>query len=312
MAQTLLEVRNLRVDYEDLTAVDDVSFSVEAGMVYGLIGPNGAGKTSTIRAISTLVEPTYGEVFIGGTDVELEPSIALARLGYMPDFPPVYEDLKLWEFLDLFASAYRVPKETRQQRIDALLDQVKLLDRRDSLAGEMSRGMKQRLFLAKTLLHEPDVLVLDEPASGLDPLARKDLIAVLRNLGDAGKAVLVSSHILAEMDQFCNAVGIMQNGQMKVSGRIEDILANMAQQQVISMELAHPSDGLAVFLNAQDGVSNLTQDSIRFHFEFQGDSSARAALLQHMIQAGHAVCEFRLKTTDLNEIFEAVAGGTEQ
>ena len=231
MAEVLLEVE-LRVDYEDLTAVNGISFSVEAGMVYGLIGPNGAGKTSTIRAISTLVEPTYGRMRIKGIDVELEPQRALVHLAYMPDFPPVYEDLKVWKLLDLFASAYRIPISERSRRIQELLETVNLVDKREHMTGTLSRGMRQRLFLAKTLLHDPDVLLLDEPASGLDPVARDEFAQVLRNLGSQGKAVVVSSHILTEMDTFCNSVGIMDHGEMKASGRIDEILAQMTSQEI--------------------------------------------------------------------------------
>src|SRR5580658_4292122 len=194
MSQALLEVEELRVDYEDLTAVDDVSFQIEPGMVYGLIGPNGAGKTSIIRVLATLLEPTYGRVRVGGVDLVDQPQRALPRIGYMP------------EFLDMFASAYGLPQQDRRRRIEDLVGKVQLTEKLHVEAGGLSRGMKQRLFLAKTLLHDPDLLLLDEPASGLDPRARLDLRDVIVELGKQGKAVLVSSHILAEMADFCNSV----------------------------------------------------------------------------------------------------------
>lgn len=309
MAEVLLEVENLRVDYEDLTAVNGISFSVEAGMVYGLIGPNGAGKTSTIRAISTLVEPTYGRMRIKGIDVELEPQRALVHLAYMPDFPPVYEDLKVWEFLDLFASAYRIPISERSRRIEELLETVNLVDKREHMTGTLSRGMRQRLFLAKTLLHDPDVLLLDEPASGLDPVARDEFAQVLRNLGSQGKAVVVSSHILTEMDTFCNSVGIMDHGEMKASGRIDEILAQMTSQNSLQIVLTAEREGMLGALRALEGVVEAHVDGRHASVVFDGDEQATANLLKQLVEQGFPVMEFRPESKDLGDIFRAVASG---
>ena len=297
------------MDYEDLTAVNGISFSVEAGMVYGLIGPNGAGKTSTIRAISTLVEPTYGRMRIKGIDVELEPQRALVHLAYMPDFPPVYEDLKVWDFLDLFASAYRIPMAERSRRIHGLPETVNLVDKREHMTGTLSRGMRQRLFLAKTLLHDPDVLLLDEPASGLDPVARDEFAQVLRNLGSQGKAVVVSSHILTEMDTFCNAVGIMDCGEMKASGRIDEILAQMTGQNLLEIVLASECEGMQDVLHGCDGVVEAHIDGQHASVVFEGDDQAKALLLRQLVEAGLRVIEFRPESKDLGDIFRAVAGG---
>jgi ABC-2 type transport system ATP-binding protein len=312
MPAPLLEIDNLRVDYGGLTAVRNLSLSVDAGTIFGLIGPNGAGKTSTIRAVSTLVEPTYGQIRICGTNVELEPRKALAKLGYMPDFPPAYEDLSLQEFLALFASAYAIPKNQRHAKIGELLDQVSLLDKRDELVGSLSRGMRQRLFLAKTLLHDPEVLLLDEPASGLDPIARGQLIEVIQRLGNAGKAVVVSSHILTEMDRFCNAVGIMDNGEMKLAGRIEDIVTSMTEEQVIKIQLTTAREGLGTFLTQQEHTSKVRIEANHCSLTFAGSEEERAALLKALIQAEFSVSAFSAHNADLNEIFHAVAGGEEE
>lgn len=309
MSEPLLQVDGLRVDYEDVTAVDDVSFAVEPGMVYGLIGPNGAGKTTTIRAIANLIVPTWGRIRVAGSDLADSPQSALLGLGFMPDFPPLYEDLTVEEFLALFASAYGIPKADRAARIRELIDRVQLTEKTKALAGTLSRGMKQRLFLAKTLLHDPDVLLLDEPASGLDPRARMDLRDILVSLGEAGKAVLVSSHILAEMTDFCNAVGIMEQGRMVMSGRIDEVLAAVRPGRNTRVQLLAPDDRLGAFLAARDGVAEVAVDGPAAGFSLLGDSEAAAALLRALLEAGFAVVDFHEESHRLEDIFLRVSKG---
>jgi ABC-2 type transport system ATP-binding protein len=309
MAEPLLSVKSLRVDYEDMTAVNDVSFEVEAGMVYGLIGPNGAGKTSIIRVIATLLQPTYGQVQVCDVDLLGEPLRALNHLGFMPDMPPLYDDLYVEEFLELFASAYGLTSGARQRRIDELLDKVQLTEKRRTPAGELSRGMKQRLFLAKTLLHDPKVLLLDEPASGLDPRARLDLRDVIVELGRAGKAVVVSSHILAEMADFCNSVGIMERGKMLLSGRIDEILKQLRPGLLLRVRLLAPEDRLAATLTAFAGVSEVEVDGKEATFKLAGDGEAAATLLRELIQKDFRVAEYREMTSNLQDIFLQVSSG---
>src|SRR3989338_7359170 len=171
----MISIRSLRIDYDNVNAVNDLIVEIGAGQIYGLVGPNGAGKTSTIKAIAGLIEPTYGEIKVAGIDIELEPQQALQVLGYMPDFSPVYEQLKVWEYLDVFAAAYLIGPGERLTKVKHWVERVNLQDKWDTFVRDLSRGMRQRLVLAKTLLHEPKVLILDEPASGLDPIARKEL-----------------------------------------------------------------------------------------------------------------------------------------
>src|SRR5262245_23664239 len=192
----MIRVRGLRVDYEAVCAVHDVSLDVGAGEVCGLIGPNGAGKTTTMRAMLGLIEPTYGEIELAGVDMRERPRDACRAIGFMPDFPPMYDDLKCWEFLDLFAASYFVPRARRKDVIDRSLALVGLTEKRQAMIPELSRGMRQRLMLAKTLIPDPQVLMLDEPASGLDPQGRIDLKNVMKTLAAEGKTVLISSHIL--------------------------------------------------------------------------------------------------------------------
>ena len=311
-ATPLLAVEGLRVEYEDVTAVDDVSFDVMPGMVYGLIGPNGAGKTSIMNAIAALTEPTWGTIRIHGVDVLQDPTAALAHLGFMPDYPPLYEDLSVTEFLEMFASAYALPKESRSATILARLGDVDLLGKKDTPTGQLSRGMKQRLFLAKTLLHDPLVLILDEPASGLDPHARKELGAVIRRLGEQGRAVLVSSHILAEMADFCNSVGIIERGIMKVSGRIEDILRELRPGREMLASLLAPDDRLDAFLRGREGLRDLQIDGAAFKFTLDGGAESAATLLNDLVAASFSVCEFHNRQGDLQDVFHQVSKGAVQ
>ncbi|MGB9643149.1 MAG: ABC transporter ATP-binding protein [Candidatus Ratteibacteria bacterium] len=211
----MVEVENLIVDFENVTACKNVSFQVFAGEIFGLIGPNGAGKTTTLKVLATLLKPTYGKIKINGFDLEKQILQIRKIIGFMPDFSPVYEEMKVWEFLELYASAYGIARDKRNKKIDSELHRANLAGKKDAFIGELSRGMKQRLVLAKTLLSEPQVLLLDEPASGLDPLARKELSDILTNLGKEGKTIIISSHILTELSDFCTSVGIMENGKMK-------------------------------------------------------------------------------------------------
>lgn len=278
-------------------------------MVYGLIGPNGAGKTSIIRVIATLLQPTYGQVRVCDIDLVAEPLRALHHIGFMPDMPPLYEDLYVEEFLELFASAYGLSGATRRKRIDELIEKVQLGEKRRTPAGELSRGMKQRLFLAKTLLHDPKVLLLDEPASGLDPRARLELRDVIVELGREGKAVVVSSHILAEMADFCNSVGIMERGKMLLSGRIEDILKRLRPGLLLRVRLLAPDDRLGAQLAGFSGVSDVEIDGASATFKLVGDPDSAANLLKELIQKDFRVAEYREQTSNLQDIFLQVSTG---
>lgn len=309
MAETILRVEGLRIDYDDVTAVSDVSFTIERGMVFGLIGPNGAGKTSIIRAIATLLTPTWGSIRLGDVDLVDAPLMGVHRLGFMPDFPPLYDDLTVKEMLELFASAYNLPKDRREDRITQLVETVDLTQKMNSHCGDLSRGMKQRLFLAKTLLHDPDLLLLDEPASGLDPKARLELKDILVGLGKQGKAVLVSSHILAEMTDFCNSVGIIEAGRMKISGRVDEILAQMNPGMGVVLTLAAPHPGLAPFLAGWVGVSHVTTEGNTTRLRLAGGDPEAAALLKGLIEHGLPVTDFHRPVGTLQDIFMQVSTG---
>ncbi|HEX9988401.1 MAG TPA: ABC transporter ATP-binding protein [Chloroflexia bacterium] len=227
MTPPIVETRNLTKRYGNFTALYDLNLSIERGSIYGFIGPNGAGKTTTMRIIATLLEPTGGQAWVSGYPVTQEPREVRRRIGYMPDFFGVYDNMKVWEYLDFFAAAYNVPQPRRKPMIDDLLALVELTAKRDSFVEDLSRGMKQRLCLARTLVHEPELLILDEPASGLDPHARIELRELLKALRALGKTILVSSHILTELAEMCTHVAIIERGHLLVNGSVSDILQNM-------------------------------------------------------------------------------------
>lgn len=301
----MIRTCDVRVDYDDVTAVSDLNLDIPAGEIFGLIGPNGAGKTSTIRVLATLLKPTYGEVFIAGIDIEEKPDDVHQLLGYMPDMPPVYEDLKCWEFLDLFASAYFVSRKDKRKRIDECIELVSLQDKRDKMAGTLSRGMKQRLVLAKTLLHDPQVLLLDEPASGLDPVARIEMRDTLKQLAARGRTILISSHILTELSEFCSSIGIMEKGLMVISGRIDEIITCLKTLMKITVEMVAGGVGgvggdgsggggfdICKWLNEQDNISGIATKNGRVDFDFQGTDAEAAQLLKKMVTENIPVKSF--------------------
>ena len=223
----MIEVHHLRKEYDDTIALENLDLVIPEGEVYGLIGPNGAGKTTLIRILATLLEPTYGQVRIGGFDALEEPMRVHPLLGYMSDFFSLYDNMLVWEYLDHFARCYKVSAGHRERLVEKVLELVSLEVRRDAPIKTLSRGMRQRLCFAKTLIHEPRVLLLDEPASGLDPAGRLEFRELIKQLHAMGRTILISSHILTEMADFCTSAGIMEQGRLLASGRVEDILRQL-------------------------------------------------------------------------------------
>ena len=299
----MIRVKDLRIDYDDICAVDDISVEIQAGEVYGLIGPNGAGKTSTMRALVGLLEPTYGEIEICGVDMREHPQEAVREIGFMPDFPPMYDDLLVWEFLDLFAASYFIPKSKRPDVIDRYLTLVGLTQKYYRLVAELSRGMRQRLMLAKTLLPGPKVLLLDEPASGMDPNGRADLKKAIRRLADDGRTVLVSSHILSEMNEFCTSVGIMEVGRLVVSGRVDEIASKVMGAEILELEVVHGVEIFKSIIPESDRTENVEKDGDVFEVVFEGDSQNAAALLTQLVEAGVGVSSFTRKKDSLEDVF---------
>ncbi|MFP4540256.1 MAG: ATP-binding cassette domain-containing protein [Opitutales bacterium] len=300
----ILEARDLRVDYGALTAVHGLSLRLEAGQIMGLVGPNGAGKTSTIRVLATLLDPTHGDVRVCGHDIFEAPAAARACIGYMPDLAPVNPDLRVGEFLEVYDRAYGMPDRDRAFRLDRALRAVGLEASRKGRARELSRGMTQRLVLAKTLLHEPDFLLLDEPASGMDPIARRDLRDILKAQSAEGRAVLVSSHILSELADMCTHVAIMHKGHLRACGSVEEISRSFRQAAArpVRVRLAGEAAPLARWLESQPAVAALAHEGERLRFDFTGEEADAAALLRAIVQAGFLVCGFEVQRPSLEDI----------
>ena len=298
-----LQIDNLRVDYGDFTAVDDLSLTLAPGQIFGLVGPNGAGKTSTIRVVASLLEPTYGEVRILGHDLLEEPVRALERLGYMPDLAPVIPNLQVWEFLDLFAHSYGFRGSEKRDRVDSCLDKVKLADKRNVYGRALSRGMTQRVVLAKTLLHDPKLLLLDEPASGMDPLARRDLRLILQDLAADGASVVVSSHILSELSDMCTSVGIMHKGRLLHSGSIAETLASItADAVVVRIELVDAVEPATAWLRRDERVDDIQIEGLRLSFRFRGNKNDQHDLLRALIREDFPLVAFSPREAGMESV----------
>src|SRR5918998_325984 len=237
----MIEVMNFTKRYGDFVAVDDLSFTIGRGEIFGFIGPNGAGKSTTIRFLAALLRPTSGEGRIAGHSVVADPMSVRRVIGFMPDDFGVYDGMKVWEFLDFFAVAYEIPRAHRRKIIAQVLELLDLTHKRDDYVNGLSKGMKQRLCLAKTLVHDPPVLILDEPASGLDPRARLEMKALLSELKGMGKTILVSSHILSELADFCTSIGIIERGHLLAAGSIQEIQRQLRSHRVLRVRVLDDS-----------------------------------------------------------------------
>jgi ABC-2 type transport system ATP-binding protein len=308
----MIRVTDLRVDYENLCAVRDLSLEVGPGEVCGLIGPNGAGKTTTMLAMLGLIEPTYGTIELAGVDMRERPRDACRVVGFMPDFPPLYDDLLCWEFLDLHAASYFVPRADRPAVIDRALGLVGLAQKRNAMVVELSRGMRQRLMLAKTLIPDPQVLLLDEPASGLDPQGRIDLKKVLKMLAAEGKTVLISSHILAEMSEFCTSVAIMERGRLVIGGTIAAIQQRVMGGAVVVVEvLGDGAARLEAIVAADPLAGPVERDGDVIAIRYRGDAAQSSDLLAALVRGGVRVVSFTRKREGLEELFLKV-GATQR
>ena len=288
----MIRMDKLRKEYDDLVAANDLEVVIPEGEIYGLIGPNGAGKTTAIRMACGLLEPTSGKVFVSGVDVHREPERAQEFIGYLSDFFSVYEDLKVWEYLDYFAHAYKMPEADIPARVDEVIRQVELEVKRDAMIKGLSRGMKQRLGIARAIIHRPKVLLLDEPASGLDPKARLDLRNLLRSLRDQGTTILISSHILTELEGFCTSIGLMEKGRMVRSGTIEEITAAESHYRVVRLTWLGDAGSVESKLRANPKVAGLLVQDAEGVFKFAGTEEELAAVLAELVAGGVRVVSF--------------------
>ena len=306
---TAIEIRDLRVDYGNFIAVDDVSLTVPTGEVFGLVGPNGAGKTSTFRVLATLMEPTYGEIRLAGIDALEQPKVARQVIGYMPDLAPVPSDLKVWEFLDFHAHTHGLgSRKKRRDRVEECLTAVNLMEKRTAWCKQLSRGQTQRLVLAKTLLHKPSVLILDEPASGLDPLSRRELRMTLQDLAREGATVLVSSHILSELAEMCSSLCVMNRGRLLASGSAEQVRRELGKnERVVTAAVLEGADKAIEWLQSREGIHDVRMAGNDVVFEFAGSDDEQADLLKGLIDLGVRVKALNEQATSFEDILVEVA-----
>ncbi len=312
---TIIEIKGLTKKYGALTALDDLTMTVEEGAVVGFLGPNGAGKTTTMRILTTLLRPTSGEAWVAGHSVLKDPHGVRNAIGYMPDFFGVYDDMKVWEYLDFFGACYDLPPATRETMIDDLLALVDLNHKKEAFVNELSRGMKQRLCLARTLTHDPQVLILDEPASGLDPRARIEMRELLRELKNMGKTIFFSSHILSEVADICTSLAILEAGRLVVYGDMEEMRRQLRTHRLIQMRVLGPLEPLLEMLLHREQVlstvsgeeAELPADTVRF--DFAGDDGDLSQLLADAVAAGIRVLSFSEEDGDLEDVFLQVTRG---
>lgn len=309
----IVETVNLTKKYGQLVAVNKLTLRIEEGDILGFIGPNGAGKTTTIRMLATLLEPTSGTAVIAGHDVLKEPVAVRRIIGYMPDFFGVYDDVKVWEYLDFFACAYRVPLAERAKLIDDVLALTDLSHKREDYVESLSRGMKQRLCLAKTLLHNPRVLLLDEPASGLDPRARIEIKELLKELQNMGKTILISSHILPELADICNKIAIIERGELLISGEIGAIMRQLTGSHVLEIKIAEDVDlAVQVLQNSLQDIRDVRVENGLIRAHYVGPPGEHYRVLWALAEKRVKVLSFGEQPTDLEDIFMRVTQGAVQ
>ncbi len=303
----MLKIENLCKNYGKFRAVNDLNLHIPKGEIFGFVGPNGAGKTTTMRIICGLLDATSGKVFADGIDVVNRPKELKRIIGYMPDFFGVYDDLKVIEYLEFYASIYNIKGAESRKVCQDLLELVDLMDKRDFYVDSLSRGMKQRLCLARSLVHNPELLILDEPASGMDPRARIEMKEILRTLKSMGKTILVSSHILPELAELCTAIGIIEKGRIVMSGTVEEITRKVYHTQTVRIKVIDKLDEAVRILQEYpdvDGINTVSANEVEA--SFNGDEVFMNALLVRLIQKNIPVTAFNQLDGNLEDIFMKV------
>lgn len=313
----MLRIENLTKQYGKFLALDHLNLHIEKGELYGFVGPNGAGKTTTMRIVCGLLKATSGDVYVDGVNAITNPEDIKRKVGYVPDFFGVYDNLKVMEYMEFYGSMYGMDKDTVDGISKGLLELVNLADKEDVFVDTLSRGMKQRLCVARALIHNPDLLVLDEPNSGLDPRARFEMKEVLKNLSSMGKTIIISSHILPELSEMCTSIGIMERGRLIVSGRVEDVMQQTHGSQPIRMRAfvenienkEKEQEYIGTVLREQPLVSkvNFTEDEILV--SFSGDEKQSAELLKMLLARDIMVVNFYREKEDLESLFLQITGG---
>jgi ABC-2 type transport system ATP-binding protein len=305
----MIELVNFTKRYGDLLAVDSLSLKIAPGEMFGFIGPNGAGKSTSIRFLATLLKATGGDGIVNGHRVSKDPLGVRRSVGYMPDNFGVYDGMKVWEFLDFFAVAYQIPRDRRRQVVADVLDLLDLGGKREAFVNSLSRGMKQRLCLAKTLVHDPPVLILDEPASGLDPRARVEVKALLKELRRMGKTILISSHILTELADCCTSIGIIERGKLLMSGPIDEVYHRIQRNRVVRIKFLENMEAGVSILRSQPETRDVQIENNHVTVELAADDQQAAAILERLLAGGVRVSSFAEKEPTLEDVFMMVTKG---
>lgn len=308
----MLEIVDLVKNYGKFTAVDKLNLTVKRGSVFGFVGPNGAGKTTTMRIMAGLLSATSGSVIIDGVDVIKEPLKLREKIGYMPDFFGVYDNLKVKEYMIFYADANKIPYSEQKELIENLLDIVDLNHKTEDYVDSLSRGMKQRLCLARSLIHDPELLILDEPASGLDPKARIEMKEILKELQIMGKTIIISSHILPELAEMCSEVGIINSGKLAIQGNVQEIMNRLEKKRIINISTLDFKEKLVNILKEQPKIDLVKENATDIEFSFNGDDKELSEVLKSIINANIPVISFKEKEGNLEEIFMRVVNGDDK
>jgi ABC-2 type transport system ATP-binding protein len=309
----MIEIIDLTKRYGKFTALDSLNLTIGKGSVFGFVGQNGAGKSTTFSILATLLAPTSGTAYVNGFNVQKEPKLVRKQIGYMPDFFGVYDQLKADEYLHFYGASYGIPFAEREKLIPQLLDLVNLSHKRDSYVDLLSRGMKQRLCLARCLIHDPEVLILDEPASGLDPRARVEMREILKELKSMGKTILISSHILPELAEMCDIIGIIDQGKLVAQGSVADIQAQLRGERLIIVKVHEGIEEAISFFEDDHNVSKLSalEDGLSFQFIYRGTAEEQTAMLKKAVLNNLGITSFSEVETDLEDVFMEITKGVE-
>lgn len=309
----MIEISKLTKKYGQFKALDELTLSLKEGTVFGFVGANGAGKSTTFLILATLLQPTSGTVTINGVDITKKPEEIRKLIGYMPDFFGIYDQLKAHEYLDFYGASYGIPVNKRNQLITELLELVNLTDKRNAYVDSLSRGMKQRLCLARSLIHDPKVLILDEPASGLDPRARVEMRDILRSLKSLGKTILISSHILPELAEMCDEIGVIDNGKLIAHGSVSEIQAKLLGDKTITTRITGDSGSAVAFFEESPFVSAISHEIHEgmLSFTFKGDDEQQFQLLKEAVLSGIHIVSFTENSVNLEDVFMEITKGVE-
>jgi len=305
----MIQIKGLTKYYGDLAALVDLDLNIQAGDVFGFIGPNGAGKTTTMRILATLLEPTRGQGFIDGLDVTKHGKKVRSRVGYMPDFMGVYDDLKVYEYLEFFAAAFNIERRKRKPIVEGVLELTDLQGKRAMAVDSLSRGMQQRLGLARVLIHDPKVLILDEPASGLDPRARIEIRELLRELKRMGKTIMISSHILSELEEICDQVGIIELGKLVFSGTLAEIRSHLGVQNRIRVRVAGKQQKAVELLSALPQIHQVTLNDGHIAVTFKDDQETDGIVARTLVHGDIDIVSLEPEQLKLDDAFLQLTKG---